>query len=288
MKNRRRILCLALATIMLLSFAACAQKPAASSLPEDEASSSSSDYPFTNPLSEPENIADDNTPVEPDKTTVDKIKEYSLKNSETVGWLKIPGTKIDDVVFQDPKGNEKYMRADNSGKWALEGCYFSDYRGVIKNRASLGKNTIVYGHNLNDNTETGLRFAQLLNYTDLEYAKANPYIYLTTNEDEMVFKVFAAFYTNWRKFDYIKIDFKSVTEFTDLVAEARKSSLHNFDVNVTGSDKILTLSTCTYKFGGVSNKDQRFVVMGRLLHTDEKVTDPVTAVKNPTPKVPIF
>ncbi|WP_312641546.1 class B sortase [Hydrogenoanaerobacterium sp.] len=283
MNNRKRILCLALAAMMLFSFAACSKKP--STNPDDVTPVST--YPFYNPLTEPAYIADDNTPVEPDKTIVEKIKEYEQKSNETVGWLRIPGTPIDDVVFQDPKGNEKYMRMDNNGKWALEGCYFADYRNTTKNRASLGKNTIIYGHNLNDDKKNGLRFAQLMNYTDLEYAKAHPYVYFTTGEDEMVFKVFATFYTE-TGFDYIRTKFNDVTQFTDLVKEARVRSEHNFDVNVTASDKILTLSTCTYKFGGVSNKQQRFVVMGRLLHTSEKDTDPVNVVKNPSPKAPTF
>ncbi|RPF43421.1 sortase B [Hydrogenoanaerobacterium saccharovorans] len=283
MNKRTRILCLVFAAVMLLSFASCSKKTDASSQGETPVST----YTFYNPLTEPAYIANDNTPVEPDKTKVEKINEYKAKNKETVGWLTIPGTLIDDIVFQDPNGNEKYMRLDNNGKWALEGCFFADYRIATQNRASLGKNTIIYGHNLNDDKKNGVRFAQLMNYTDLEYAKAHPYIHFTTAEDEMVFKVFAAFYTE-TAFDYIKTKFNDVTQFTDLVKEARTRSEHNFDVNVTASDKIITLSTCTYKFGGVSNKQQRFVVMGRLLHTGEKDTDPVNAVKNPSPKAPKF
>ena len=286
MNKSKRIFRIAVLLALVASLSACGDKP--EPIPPQDLPAASDSYPFYNPLTEPENIEDNNTPTPPDETTVEKIKEYAAQNAETIAWLTIPNTKIDDIVFKDPKGNEKYMRLDNSGKWAMEGCYFADYRVGIKNRATLGKNTIIYGHNLNDNTDSGLRFAQLLNYTNLEYAKANPYIYLTTGEDEMVFKVFATFYTNWRKFDYIKTDFKSTAEFTELAAEAKKSSLHNFDVNVTGGDKIITLSTCTYKYGGVSNKNQRFVVMGRLLHTDEDATDPVTAVTNPSPKMPVF
>ncbi|MEG0272147.1 MAG: class B sortase [Hydrogenoanaerobacterium sp.] len=287
MINRRRIICTVFLLSVLAALAACGKKQETASS-QSEVPLVVSDYPFYNPLTEPSNIADDNTPTPPDEEIVTKIAEYEEKNPETIAWLKIPGTKIDDIVFKDPKGNNKYMRLDNNGKWAMEGCYFADYRVNIKDRATLGKNTIIYGHNLNDNTESGLRFSQLINYVNLDYAKAHPYVYVTTPEDEMVFKVFATFYANWREFDYIKTDFKTPAEFTDLVAEARKRSLANFDVDVTGGDKIVTLSTCTYKFGGVKNKNQRFVVMARLLHTTESVTDAVTAVANPAPVMPKF
>lgn len=288
MNNRKRVICGILAAALALSLAACGKPPVQEAPSQSEPPSAAEQYPFYNPLTEPATISDNNTPHPPEASVVEKINGFAAQNPETVAWLKIPGTKIDDIVFKDPKGNNKYMRLDNSGKWAMEGCFFADYRVTVKNRASLGKNTIVYGHNLNDDTKNGLRFAQLINYADLDYAKANPYVYLTTGEDEMVFKVFAAFYANWREFDYIKTDFKSVTEFTDLTAQAKKRSLHNFDVNVTGSDKILTLSTCTYKFGGVSNKNQRFVVMGRLLRNSEAPTDAVHAVANPSPLMPVF
>lgn len=278
----KRLLCLILAVVLVLSFTACSKKPVE---PEAEPGITDS-YPFYNPLTEPSTIADAATPVEPDKAVVDKIKEHATKNKDTVGWLRIPGTTIDDVVLQSTD-NKYYMRRDNMGKYAFEGCYFADYRNTVKNRSTLGKNTIVYGHNLNDDKKDGVRFAQLMKYTDLDFAAESPYLYLSTAEDDMVFKVFAAFYSDV-SFDYIKTKFDDATSFTTLVNEAKLRSEHTFDVSVSATDKILTLSTCTYKFGGTANKDQRFVVMGRLLRTGEKDTDPVTVVKNPSPKAPSF
>lgn len=284
MNKCTRLFSLLMAAVMAMTLAACSQKPESSAPEEDEPQSSASEYPFYNPLTEPEGITND-TPIEPDTNIVDKIKEYQEKNAEAVAWFRIPDTTIDDVVFQDPTGNKKYERLDNDGKFNLSGCYFADYRNTVKNRASLGKNTIIYGHNLNDDDEQGERFARLLKYDNIEYATEHPYLYLTTPEDEMVFKVFAVFYlSDWRNFDYIRTNFTSNAQFNQLVNEAKSRSLFNFDVSVTGSDKILTLSTCTYKYGGFNNRAQRFVVMGRLLHATEKDTDPVTAVANPSPK----
>lgn len=281
-----RLLSIILSLSLLLTLAACGDKPEPTS---SEASvSSGSESQIFNPISEPSSIADNNEPTEPDKAVVDKLKEQTTLNKDTVGYLSIPNTTIDDFVVQSKKDNQFYLRLNNLGKYSFEGCYYADYRNTVKDRTSLDKNTTIYGHNLDDNKKTGVRFAQLMNYTDLEWAKDHSYIYLTTPTDEMVFKVFATFYTNWRNFDYIKNSFPDTAEFTALLTEAKASSEQVYDVEVSATDKILTLSTCTYKFGGVSNKDQRFVVMGRLLRAGEKDTDVVTVTKNPTTKVPVF
>lgn len=286
MKHRFiRVTSLAMSLVLLLSLAACGSKPEPTSSESPESSSQSSLY---NPISEPSSIADGTEPTEPDKEVVDKLKDQKVLNKDTVGYLRIPNTTIDDFVVQSKKDNQFYLRLNNLGKYAFEGCYYFDYRNTVVDRTSLDKNTTIYGHNLDDNKKTGVRFAQLMNYTDVDWAKEHPYIYLTTETDEMVFKVFATFYTNWRKFDYINNEFDTAAEFTSLVTEAKVSSEQIYEVDVNSTDKILTLSTCTYKFGGVSNKDQRFVVMGRLLRAGEKDTDAVTITKNPSPKVPTF
>ena len=64
--------------------------------------------------------------------------------------------------------------------------------------------------------------------------------------------------------------------------EARSRSEHIYDVEVTSSDKILTLSTCTRRFPALG-KNQKFVVMAKLIDS-APVEAEVTA--NPSPKRP--
>ena len=69
----------------------------------------------------------------------------------------------------------------------------------------------------------------------------------------------------------------------EIVNGARSRSRHNFDVEVTTSDKILTLSTCTRAYG--ASDQQRFVVMARLLREGEQVKA-ITVTDNPNPVLP--
>ena len=62
------------------------------------------------------------------KTDADVLEalDYELsQNRDTVGWLKIPGTKINNSVLQS-YDNVTYLRQDERRKYNLYGCYFAD------------------------------------------------------------------------------------------------------------------------------------------------------------------
>lgn len=72
-----------------------------------------------------------------------------------------------------------------------------------------------------------------------------------------------------------------------IVDEAIKRSELETNVDVKLTDNILTLSTCTLKYG--TRTDQRFVVMARLQRKGENLQElNPTATKNPNPKAPQF
>ena len=65
-----------------------------------------------------------------------------------VGYLNVPNTTIDDAVVQ-AKDNNYFLRKDKYGKYSYSGSYFADYKCDMNN---LSKSTIIYGHNLMDET----------------------------------------------------------------------------------------------------------------------------------------
>ena len=81
---------------------------------------------------------------------------YYAKNPQTVGYLKIDGTKIDTPVVQ--ADNDKYyLRHDFNGTSTSYGAVFATYKANFK---PFDRNTLLYGHNMFD----GERFAALANY----------------------------------------------------------------------------------------------------------------------------
>ena len=106
-----------------------------------------------------------------------------------------------------------------------------------------------------------LMFSLVMSYHYTDFAQQNPFIYFSTTEQDYVFQVFAAFYTDL-SFGY---NFANMTQeqTQQVIAEAKAKSRQNYNVSVTSEDKIITLSTCTRMYGNTNN--QRFVVMAKLV-----------------------
>ena len=220
---------------------------------------------------------------QPDADTLQKLTDMQSANSDTVAWLTIPDTTVDNAVVQ-AEDNDFYLRKDEYKQYNFYGCYYADYENTIGERNVLSRNTVIYGHNMDDNQVHGLKFGQLLKYLDDDFATNHPYIYLTTPDDQMVFKIFAAYYSDIN-FNYISVN-PSDLEFLNILNEAEERTEYFYDVDVNATDKILTLSTCTYKYG--MREDQRFVVQARLLRDGEQMPETVSITKNPSPKEPQF
>ena len=293
MKLTTRLLALLLALCMVFAFAACGKDPAN---PDPvEPSNPAGPVDPANP-DDPTQPTKEEQLKELQKTMLENTLAMQQKNKDTIGWIYIDGTTVNDVVvkvnYNDD--NKYYLRRNANGENDNDGCYYADWRCKTGNRNSISKNTVVYGHNLGrsanglipdyQNHANGPKFAQLLKYQNEEFAKTHPYIYYSTIEEDMVWQVFAVFYTDI-KFDYIEPNPADAT-FNSLLKKAQDLSFYNYDVEVRSNDKILTLSTCTYRMADDTKlhypNDYRYVVMAKLLPADAVLEDTVslTVTKN--------
>lgn len=219
------------------------------------------------------------------------IPSYKQINADVKAWLKIPGTNINYPVLQSASGYDAHYYLDKNiyRQTSRDGVV---YAGSTCNfgtgSAGLSKNTVLFGHNWTNYSAapriggaSDVMFAQLAAYHYLNFAKAYPYMWFSTDSQEMTWVVFAAFYTDV-SFNYIEPN-PSDSMFASIISGAKARSRHNFDVEVSTSDKILTLSTCTRAYG--SSDRQRFVVMARLLRSDETPKE-IGVTTNPNPVLP--
>ncbi len=204
-------------------------------------------------------------------------------NSDIRGWVRVPGTNINYAVCYHPDVNY-YTHRGYYKEPSTMGVVWTNGNTSFGTSSQISNNTVLYGHNwtnISSNprvaSPSDIMFAQLTGYHHLSVAQSNPYIYYSTADANMTFKIFACFYTEV-SFNYINSNGGQ-----SIIDEARRRSRHNFDVDVNSSDKILTLSTCTRAYGQTSN--QRFVVMARLLRPGESVT-PYSITSNPGHKQP--
>lgn len=286
-----RLPALLLALSMVFSLAACG----GGDKPEDPSSSapSASVPAFINPLPDVD-LSKIAKPNPPSADLLAKINTAYNQNDDVVGWLKVPNTTIDnEVLFNATDGDliaagdiSFYERRDITKAYSWYGCYWADYESVFGDRNSISQNTVVYGHSMDDNPE-GVKFSQLKKYADQTFAENNPYIYFSTPEDDMVWEVFSVAYTDV----YWGYNHPQYTneKYTELLTGAKERSKFNFDVDVNSSDKILTLSACTYPSQNKEIYEQaRFVIMARLVRPGETLKTTTKVTVNPSPVPPTF
>ena len=203
-------------------------------------------------------------------------------NSDTVAWLRIPSTDIDNPVMQTAN-NEDYLQKNENGRYDIWGCYFADYYSVLIDRSSLKQNTVIYGHSESTEKTDGKRFTQLFKYLDIDFLRKNPNIYLTIGEETLMFEVFAVFFTD-TNFYYIDPNpsDQGFENFKKTIAEKNEFFFYS---NLSEQDKLLTLSACAYRYDTEKTGDHRLVVMAKLM-PEGAVPQAVAVTANPNPQRP--
>lgn len=205
---------------------------------------------------------------------------YIKANSDTVAWLKIPGTYVNYPVFQ-ADDNDFYLHRNAKKEYSYAGSLFADYRNVITG-SNTSDNVVIYGHNMAD----GSYFGSLNNFRNLSFYKQNPIVQFTTPEEEATYVIVAVFYVNAEKeqdngivWNYFKEhDFDTTTEFNTWKDNVSKRSFYTTTIDYNKSDKYLTLSTCSNVAGKDANA--RLVVIARKTRANEKIdTNEIT--RNP-------
>ena len=221
-------------------------------------------------------------------TGQDQIAYWKSINSDTIGWLRIPGTNISHPIVQNTQDVNYYTSRGYYKEPSYYGVIWTNPNTTSGSYSELSPNTVLYGHNWTNYSASprvayagDIMFGQLTGYHYLSTAQSYPYFYYSTPKEEFTVVIFACFYTE-EAFQYNQT-YGAGGDMNYTINEARARSRHTFDVDVNASDKIVTLSTCTRAYGATSN--QRFVVMGRVLRPGETV-GPVTVTSNYNHKQP--
>ena len=189
-------------------------------------------------------------------------------------WLQIPNSYINSAVAQG-SDNDFYLDHNIYGAYDWRGCIYAHYRCNMSSIGSLSQNTVLFGHNKITNRYGGevSNFSTLPRFQDAAFAESHRVIYLSVNGQSTAFVVFAALdceVWNDAAFPYW---YPSVSD--SIIREAKNRSYWNYNVDVKTSDRLLTLSTCSYDWGYDANYNTyaKFVVMARMLRPGESVSD---------------
>lgn len=180
----------------------------------------------------------------------DALMEVS---SQAVGWIYCPDTGISYPIVQSDN-NSDFLRAAPDGSYRYAGSIFLDYRCPPD---FSGWNSILYGHNLMDES----MFGTLERYRDQEYYEAHPTMYLLTPEADYRVDLIGG----------LELDARSELYRTDHTEESHRTFVEavlagsDFQASLEGLEltRTLTLSTCSYGY-----EDARYIVVGVLTPLD--------------------
>lgn len=163
----------------------------------------------------------------------EKLKE---KNSDTVAWLKVNETNIEYPVVKTTN-NDYYLSHNFNKEYNLAGWIFADYKNKLD---GTDKNLVIYGHNMRDDS----MFGSLKKVINEEWYnnEDNRYITLIIENETQIYEVFSVYQIEKEDY-YIQTNFNT-EEFNTFAQTIKKRSKKDFNVNISGEDNILTLSTC--------------------------------------------
>ncbi len=227
-----------------------------------------------------------------DETSAPDFSEVIAKNSDFVGWLKVPNTSINHPVVQTDD-NDYYLNRNFDKEVDRRGAIYMDYRN---NPVDLDANTIIYGHNCYDTT----MFSQLTEYEDIEFYKKTPVFEYSTTERTYKFKIYAVFITNAKESEdngyvfYYNTPDIDTNNFEGFIEEVNKRRLYVTDVDINENDKIMILSTCVRaldlydRLGRTTYRaDARIAILARAVRDGESETvNTEKAYVNENPKYP--
>lgn len=167
----------------------------------------------------------------------DALKKES---DDIVGWIYVPGTRINYVVAQG-ETNNTYLRHLPNGEYSENGTIFMDMDGTAP--GMVDQQTTLYGHHMND----GAMFEPIDASMDQKVFDTFKKVYYITPEMTYVLK---PMFTMQVQDDYVdarRTNFDSEKAFTQYLQAAlaqAKSSAKDAAAEVEKADKVLTLVTC--------------------------------------------
>lgn len=187
----------------------------------------------------------------------EQIQALMATNPDTIGWLRIDGTSLDNVVMYAPDTPEKYLHMDFYGKWSYRGTLYVAEGCDVQ----TADNILVYGHHMKD----GSMFGSLIEYKDPAFRVAHPVVQFDTIYASHSYEIVAAIETEippdgadtFRYYECIGTDTEQFAQYCAFIEQNR---CYDTGITIQPGDRLLTLSTCAYH-----TENGRFLVVARQI-----------------------
>lgn len=184
------------------------------------------------------------------------LKGLQEVNEDVIGWIYIPDTNVNFPVLQG-KNNKQYLFQSYKKEYLTAGSIFLDYRCDSNFE---DKNTVIYGHNMHN----GSMFGSLKKYKDETYRDEHPYIYIMRADGVCNrYEIIAYFQADVEGpvYELPILQEGGEKAFEKLSNTIKNENLYSKEADISESDKLITLSTCTQD----SRDDVRVVIIAKLI-----------------------
>ena len=191
-----------------------------------------------------------------------KIRENSRdlsslyeQNSDLIGWIQVPDTRIDYPVMQTKDDPEFYLHNDFNKEYSVSGTPFLDAGStVLGPEEDITWNWLIYGHNM----KFGTMFHDLQEFDSKEFWDKHKtftfdvYDPATGETDNGTYEIFAVSRSQIRAEDstafkyYQYGGYTTEEKFAEYIAGVKAESSYDTGITPEYGDQIVTLSTCAY------------------------------------------
>ncbi len=181
-------------------------------------------------------------------------------NPDIYAWIQIPGTSVDYPIVQSPDDNSYYLDHTAEREAKPEGAIFTeDYN----TKTFEDPNTVIYGHRMTNDS----MFNSLKKYTDRSFFDENREVIIYMPDKILHYKIFAAYLYDNRHLMQ-SFDFWDTAIFEaylkNISAMRSMDAFVDTSMDVTGTDRIITLSTCK-----AGEHDKRYLVQAVQISIEE-------------------
>lgn len=187
------------------------------------------------------------------KSRLDGYVKLRNQNGDMMGWLTIPGTRIDYPVMQSKDRPDYYLKRDFNGQKSSHG---TPYIAESCDLESGDDNIIIYGHHMKD----GTMFADLMKYADKSYYTDHTFLWFDTLDMVSAYEIIAVTKASASAADDemmfgLAADNTKRQEFLDVVS---KRSFYDIGQISDNGKPLLVLITCEY-----TQNEGRLLVVAR-------------------------
>ena len=188
---------------------------------------------------------DISTPTEPG-IDFDVLREV---NPDLIGWIYMPGTRINYPIVQRHDDNEYYLNHLFDGTTNKAGCIFLDARCQLESQ-----HTLIHGHNM----ANGSMFRDLNLYRNRDFLREHRYYLILTPGKNYVVEIFGGVILRTDS-PIWQIRFSGSSDVQSWLTTCLDNAYVRGPLTPAVGDNIVTLSTCTYEY-----TQARWIVQGVL------------------------